>query len=76
MPIYEYTCDDCGEEFELLIRGSEKPSCPSCAGERLTKAMSVPAAHTASPRPAGCPARDTCDMPHCAGGNCGMAQWT
>jgi putative FmdB family regulatory protein len=76
MPIYEYTCDDCGHEFELLLRGGEQPSCPGCAGERLTRAMSVPAAHTASARDPQCPARGACDMPHCAGGSCGMTPWT
>ncbi|MGD0900536.1 MAG: zinc ribbon domain-containing protein, partial [Thermoguttaceae bacterium] len=76
MPIYEYTCDDCGHEFELLLRGSERPACPSCDGGRLTKAMSVPAAHTASAREPSCPAKNMCNMPHCSGGNCGMAQWT
>ncbi|MGA2064765.1 MAG: FmdB family zinc ribbon protein [Thermoguttaceae bacterium] len=75
MPIYEYTCDDCGHEFELLIFGSQRPSCPACAGEHLTKAMSVPAAHTGSAREPSCPARGECDVPHCPGGGCGMAQW-
>ncbi|MCX7428258.1 MAG: zinc ribbon domain-containing protein, partial [Planctomycetia bacterium] len=46
MPIYEYVCRDCGHQFEWLVRGEEKPSCPSCGRERLTKQLSVPAAHT------------------------------
>lgn len=72
MPIYEYTCDHCGNEFELLIRGEEKPACPSCGKVRLTRAMSVPAAHTAVTRDPACPAKSSCGMPHCGGGGCGM----
>jgi putative FmdB family regulatory protein len=75
MPIYEYTCNDCGSEFELLIRGEEKPACPSCGQARLTKSLSVPAAHTTGSRDPACPAKDTCGMPHCCGNNCGMADW-
>ena len=47
MPIYEYICHDCGDEFEVLVRNGEKPTCPSCGRERLTKKLSVPAAHVA-----------------------------
>jgi putative FmdB family regulatory protein len=75
MPIYEYTCDDCGQEFELLIRGSEKPACPACTGGHLTRAMSVPAAHMRSAKDTACPAQGMCDASHCSSGQCGMAQW-
>ena len=56
MPIYEYICDDCGHEFEVLIRGAEQPVCPSCGQSRLTKQLSVPAAHVAAPAASSCPA--------------------
>ena len=75
MPIYEYTCNDCGQEFELLVRGEEKPSCPSCGREDLSKSFSVPAAHTAGSKEPACPARDSCGAQHCCGNNCGMGQW-
>jgi len=71
MPIYEYTCQDCGSEFELLIRGSEKPVCPSCGRQRLTKSLSVPAAHTAGSREPQCPARGACGMDRCPSDGCG-----
>lgn len=48
MPIYEYTCQACNSDFELLLRGSEKAACPECGNGKLTKRFSVPAAHTAS----------------------------
>ena len=75
MPLYEYACRDCDTEFELLIRGSETPACPQCAGERLEKLLSVPAAHSAGkadlptcrPQPSG-----GCGLPQCGQGACGM----
>ena len=77
MPIYEYTCEDCNQEFELLIRGQEKPACPSCGRSRLTKRLSVPAAHVAGSTGPTCPAKDAgaCSMPGCSGGPCGMGNW-
>ncbi len=44
MPIYEYECTDCHERFEHLLRGDDKPECPSCGGTNLEKQMSTPAA--------------------------------
>jgi len=33
MPIYEYCCDNCGHQFERLVRiGAEAPPCPECEG--------------------------------------------
>lgn len=55
MPIYEYTCDRCEKDFEVLVRGEERPSCPVCGNVRVTKQLSVPAAHTAG----------TSDLPVC-----------
>ena len=53
MPIYEYVCQDCKNEFEALVRGAESPTCASCGSEKLNRLLSVPAAHTASCRPRG-----------------------
>ena len=46
MPLYEYACKDCAKEFELLVRASETPECPSCHGTALERRLSVFAAHT------------------------------
>ncbi len=35
MPLYAYACQSCGAEFELLVRASDVPACPSCGGEKL-----------------------------------------
>jgi putative FmdB family regulatory protein len=41
MPIYEYACQDCGREFETLVRASTVPQCPHCASTHLDKKLSV-----------------------------------
>jgi putative FmdB family regulatory protein len=76
VPIYEYTCNNCGNEFELLIRGEEKPACPTCGRAKLTRSMSVPAAHTAATRDPTCPAKNACGMPRCSGGGCGLTDFS
>ena len=43
MPIYEYKCRGCGEEFEQLIlpRSPSGPVCPSCQGQDLEQMISA-----------------------------------
>jgi putative FmdB family regulatory protein len=48
MPLFEYACKGCAREFEILVRASETPECPSCHGKDLERRLSVFAAHTAS----------------------------
>lgn len=51
MPIYEYHCEKCGKDSELLVRSSEeKPVCPDCGSAKLTKQFSV---FAAAGKPAG-----------------------
>ena len=42
MPIYEFTCQDCGEDFEMIRRvsDSDKPACPVCRSHNTKKKMS------------------------------------
>jgi putative FmdB family regulatory protein len=41
MPIYEYHCRQCANEFELLVlKGSPAPACPSCQSEDLEQLLS------------------------------------
>ena len=40
MPIYEYHCDACKQDFECLVFGNEKPCCPKCNCEKLERLMS------------------------------------
>ena len=75
MPLYEYVCRSCNDQFELLIRGSETPTCPQCSSGQLERLLSVPAAPQAGakslpvcrPRPAG-----GCGLPQCGSGGCMM----
>jgi putative FmdB family regulatory protein len=75
MPLYEYTCESCLRDFELLVRGGERPECPQCGSVKLAKRLSAPAAHVnggsslpvCEPRgPSGC------GLPQCGSGGCGM----
>ena len=74
MPLYEYICRQCISDFELLIRGDEKPFCPDCGSRRLEKRLSVAAAHTAggaSSLPVcGMPSMAACGQPQCGMGRC------
>ena len=40
MPIFEYICTSCGNEFEAIVRGSESAHCPKCEDTRLEKKLS------------------------------------
>ena len=39
MPIYEYTCNSCAAEFELLVRDTDEPICPECDGQEPVRAL-------------------------------------
>ena len=41
MPIYEYRCQDCDRDFELLVRSDTVLQCPHCASAQLDKKLSV-----------------------------------
>lgn len=54
MPIYEYQCLSCRNEFETLVRASSPaPACPRCHGTDLEKKLSTFAARTAAGGTAG-----------------------
>ena len=42
MPIYEYHCKSCNQDFENLIVGNWKPKCPHCGAHYAKKLMSAP----------------------------------
>lgn len=44
MPLFDFRCPACERSFELLVRGSQPPSCPRCGGTALEKLVSAPAA--------------------------------
>jgi len=42
MPIYEYRCSKCANEFELLVlRASPVPACPSCESQDIERLLSA-----------------------------------
>ncbi|MDA1160433.1 MAG: zinc ribbon domain-containing protein [Planctomycetota bacterium] len=59
MPIFEYRCEPCTSEFELLIRGDETAACPSCGCSKVERLFSAPATpavgHGSLPMAPGCP---------------------
>lgn len=41
MPIYDYKCKDCGNQFELLVLKATVPACPSCESQSLEQLLST-----------------------------------
>ncbi|GFH62696.1 MAG: FmdB family regulatory protein [Candidatus Desulfovibrio kirbyi] len=73
MPIFEYICTKCGQEFEELIFDTAAPPCPACGSAKTRKLMSLCShssgksggedAYTPPSSPGG-------SCVGCAGGNC------
>lgn len=43
MPVYSYKCKKCGQNFDILVKGSgqeNKLQCPSCKSEDVEKVFS------------------------------------
>ena len=49
MPIYEFHCDKCDQDSEILVRTTEwqGTKCPNCGSAKLRKKLSVFASSTA-----------------------------
>jgi putative FmdB family regulatory protein len=47
MPIYEYECEACGQQHEVIQKISDPPllNCPACGEPRLRKLISAAAFH-------------------------------
>jgi putative FmdB family regulatory protein len=53
MPIYEYRCGQCANEFELLVlRTSPVPACPACESQNVEQLLSGFAVDSAGTRQA------------------------
>jgi putative FmdB family regulatory protein len=67
MPIYEFHCQKCGTDSELLVRSSrwQGTPCPKCGSTKLAKKLSVFASGAGgeSSEPASCSGHP---------GSCGM----
>lgn len=77
MPIYEYACQGCGQEFELLVRSDTVPACPQCHATQLEKKLSVFATSAtesqAAPPAGGCGACPAGGGAGGGGGGCAFA---
>jgi putative FmdB family regulatory protein len=51
VPLYEYVCRKCTRQFEELIFGDAKPSCPSCKTGEVERVLSVVAVGKAQAEP-------------------------
>ncbi len=72
MPIYEYRCRECGDEFELLVRRDETGvKCPECDSSDIVRkfsAFAVKSSSSSADRSAGAYAGGSCSG--CSGGHC------
>lgn len=69
MPLFEYRCPECAEQFELLVRNGEAARCPRCDSTRIEKLLSAASARVGAALPiAGqCPPPEA---PPCGPGCC------
>jgi putative FmdB family regulatory protein len=74
MPIYEYSCENCGNSFEKLVRrAGTDVACPKCSSHDLQQQYSTFAARAngitrEAASPGGCPA-GMCATPGLCGRN-------
>lgn len=60
MPLFEFRCLNCSNQFETLMRQHRDASCPLCGGQNLEKLISVFSVSTSGPQsqaqsmPSGC----------------------
>ncbi|MCC7373702.1 MAG: zinc ribbon domain-containing protein [Verrucomicrobiales bacterium] len=75
MPIYEFHCEDCGAESEILVRSSDWKGtpCPKCGSKRLKKEFSVFASSgsDSGPSAAGGAGAECSGTPRSCGRCCG-----
>ncbi len=75
MPIFEYRCKDCGNDFELLVRSDTRIACPGCHSEKVAKKVSLFSAQmkkAKSDAPACHTGHAGCDLGKCGSGFCGV----
>ena len=77
MPFYEYRCQDCGHQFEKLVRNEREipRACPNCGKESLKKLFSTfSTGSSSSSGPActdgSCARSNSCSTGTCPTGTC------
>lgn len=41
MPLYDYHCDACDKQFELLVRSADVPVCPTCGTPQIKRLVAA-----------------------------------
>ncbi len=70
MPIYEFVCEDCGHEFETLLRNRDEVAglkCPKCESAKLKRLMSVAATVV---KDSGASSKPSIESHKCDSGSC------
>ncbi|AQQ08516.1 putative regulatory protein, FmdB family [Sedimentisphaera cyanobacteriorum] len=60
MPMYEYSCEECGKKFQFFqksMQSEKKQSCPDCGSSNVRKLISSfsPGSDTSSADSVSCP---------------------
>jgi putative FmdB family regulatory protein len=40
VPLYDFHCSKCTTDFELLVRNSDEPVCPTCGTRQINRLIS------------------------------------
>lgn len=71
MPIYEYVCEDCQEQFEKIVMNKQQEiACPKCASKKATIQLSVFSSSAGSSGAKSSPSSSG-GGGGCCGGGCG-----
>jgi len=65
MPLFEFSCKNCGGKFEELVKSQTQVTCPKCGSSEVTRLVSgfgFRSSGSASAASGGCAG--------CAGGSC------
>jgi putative FmdB family regulatory protein len=46
MPIYDFKCRACGQQFDELVRVGATADCPACSASSVERLVSIPAVST------------------------------
>jgi len=70
MPIYEFHCEECGKDSEILVRSADwkNSECPHCSSKKLSKKFSTFASAGSGAVPSG---KMGGGGHGCGGGGCG-----
>ena len=71
MPLYEFHCDQCAHDSEILVRSSDwkGTKCPQCGSPKISKKFSTFASAGAGEAPSG-KRSGAGGGGHCCGGGC------